>query len=138
VKSWVWQVTILAAVLGAYLTLYPRAPVLVLFPIFVFVTFFEFPAWLVILEWFVLQVVEGFAAVTSVGGGSGVAWFAHLGGFIAGLVLVRLFMLGRRTRGYQSWNGWQTQRGFRSLRGAHPPRTVYRPRRGPPFGGPWG
>lgn len=121
----------IAAVLAAYLTLFPRAPVLVLFPIFVIFMFFEFPAWLVILEWFALQLIEGVGALASLGKGAGVAWFAHLGGFITGLILIRLFMIGRQTKTYEAWRGWNSARGSRFMRGPHPPRTRYRATRRP-------
>lgn len=91
----------IAAVLGAYLVLYPRAPVTVLFGFF----FLVFPAWLVVGEWFILQLIMG---VGSLGGQeAGVAFFAHIGGFIAGLVGVRPFMGGRRKVDADQWHGWR-------------------------------
>ena len=64
------------------------------------------PAWIVIGYWFVLQALNGFATLGAnfrSGGasGGGVAYWAHIGGFIAGVVLIKLFTLGRaRTAGY--------------------------------------
>ncbi len=74
----------IAAVLGAYLLLYPRAKVLVLFWFFVLVQVVRVPALLLLGLWFLLQVLGL--------GGPGVAWTAHLGGFVAGLALIRLFL----------------------------------------------
>jgi membrane associated rhomboid family serine protease len=81
----------IAGVLAAYLTLYPHARVLTLVPIFIFIRLFYIPAWFFIGLWFAVQLLSGFLG----GGGSGVAFFAHIGGFVAGFVLVRL--LGRRS-----------------------------------------
>lgn len=83
----------IAGVLAAYGSLYPWSPVTVLNPIvplwlFGLVTF-TLPAWLVILEFFVVNLLSGLGSLGGAGGG--VAFFAHLGGFLAGLVLVRLF-----------------------------------------------
>jgi membrane associated rhomboid family serine protease len=116
----------IAAVLAGYVSLYPKARVLVLFPVLVIFLFFEFPAWLVVLEWFVLNVVQGMAALGSQEGG-GVAWFAHIGGFLAGLVLVRIGMIGRDRIPYEPWHGFRADRPSRRT-----PRVVYRR---PP--GPW-
>ena len=82
-----------AGVLGAYLVLYPRARVLVLVPIFVIVSFFEWPAYLVVGEWFVIQVLAGLIALSRETPSGGVAWFAHIGGFLVGLVSARALSL---------------------------------------------
>jgi membrane associated rhomboid family serine protease len=93
----------IAGVLGAYLVLYPRATVDAILPIFIlFWVPFRVPAVLLIGFWFLLQLFSGIAAIATTnvtGAGGGIAWFAHIGGFIAGLVLVRLFTLGHRRRG---------------------------------------
>ena len=89
----------IAGVLGAYLILYPRATVTAILPIFIlFWIPFHVPAVFLIGLWFVLQLLNGVAALaaTDVVGAGGVAWFAHIGGFVAGLVLVRFFVLGRQ------------------------------------------
>jgi membrane associated rhomboid family serine protease len=106
----------ISAVLAGYLSLYPRARVLVLVPIFIVITFFEFPAWLVILEWFALQLLSGFSNLALGAQGAGVAWFAHIGGFIAGLVLIRVFMVGRVRLPYERWRTWRVGRDDRSVR----------------------
>jgi membrane associated rhomboid family serine protease len=87
----------IAAVLGAYIVLYPRAKVLTLvFIIFIF-TVIELPAWVLLGVWFAEQAIFGAAGLTNpTGGGSGVAYFAHVGGFVFGLLAVRL--LARRAR----------------------------------------
>jgi membrane associated rhomboid family serine protease len=89
----------IAAVLGAYLVLYPRATVAAILPIFLlFWLPFYVPAVLLIGFWFLLQLFSGAAALATrdvVGATGGVAWFAHIGGFVAGLLAVKLFMLGR-------------------------------------------
>jgi hypothetical protein len=88
----------IAGVLGAYLVLYPRATVAAILPIFIlFWIPFHVPAVLLIGFWFLLQLWSGVAALnaTDVVGAGGVAWFAHIGGFVAGLLLVRLFVMGR-------------------------------------------
>ncbi|MFH1034851.1 MAG: rhomboid family intramembrane serine protease [Pseudomonadota bacterium] len=72
-----------AAVLGAYLVLFPRAKVLVLFWFIFWVQPVRVPAVLLLAIWFLWQVLGL--------GGEGVAWMAHIGGFVAGMVMVRLF-----------------------------------------------
>jgi membrane associated rhomboid family serine protease len=87
----------IAAVLGGYLVLYPRARVLTLIFIIFFVTIVEIPAVYLLGFWFLEQLYFGAAGLTSAGsGGSGVAYFAHVGGFAFGLVTIRLF--ARRAR----------------------------------------
>ena len=80
----------IAGVLGAYFILYPRSRVLTWF--FVFVLYL--PAWIVLGEWFVLQFAAGAATLSMAPRGrdvGGVAVWAHVGGFVAGLVMVKLF-----------------------------------------------
>lgn len=81
----------IAGVLGAYLILYPHARVLTLVPIFFFIQFIEIPALIVLGLWFLLQFLEGATAVgTAAASGGGVAWWAHIGGFLVGMALVLL------------------------------------------------
>jgi membrane associated rhomboid family serine protease len=101
----------IAAVLAAYAFLYPRSPVTVLNPVFIlwffFGVFLEFPAWIVIGLFFVYNL--WYAVTQSLQGG--VAFAAHVGGFIAGAVMLRLFMLGRvRTDEYARWERWARRR----------------------------
>jgi membrane associated rhomboid family serine protease len=80
-----------AAVLGGYLLLYPRARVLTLVFLFVFFTFIQIPAMFFLIIWFGEQVLFGyFNQVNPTGGGGGVAYFAHIGGFLFGLLTVKL------------------------------------------------
>ncbi|MCB2225280.1 MAG: rhomboid family intramembrane serine protease [Desulfarculaceae bacterium] len=81
----------IAAVLGAYFLLYPRANVVVLLWLLFYVQLIRVPAVVVLGVWFLLQVVGR--------GGPGVAWMAHIGGFVIGLVLVRLFLPRRPPSG---------------------------------------
>jgi membrane associated rhomboid family serine protease len=82
----------IAGVLGAYLILYPRARVLTLIPIFFFITLRELPAVLILGLWFVLQLFSGVGSlgVTDAQDVGGVAWFAHIGGFVCGILLIVL------------------------------------------------
>jgi len=83
-----------AGVMGAYLVLYPRARVLMLVPIFFWPFFFEVPALLFLMFWFVLQFYSGALALSGAAGAEGVAWWAHVGGFLGGILL--LAVLDRR------------------------------------------
>jgi membrane associated rhomboid family serine protease len=86
----------IAGVLGAYLVLFPRARVLTVVPLIVVFPVFEVPAWVFLVIWFVLQGVGGAQSFGS--GQAGVAFFAHLGGFVAGTLLVFLFARRRPAR----------------------------------------
>jgi membrane associated rhomboid family serine protease len=79
----------IAAVLGAYALLYPRARVVTLIFIIIFFTVVELPALFVLGGWFLLQLLD--AGTVSVANGGGVAYFAHIGGFLFGLATIRLF-----------------------------------------------
>jgi membrane associated rhomboid family serine protease len=83
----------ISGVMGAYLLLYPRVRVNMLFIFVIFIRVIPIPAWLVLIYWFVLQVITGLPDLMKpvsedVGG---VAVWAHVGGFVAGLALVKLF-----------------------------------------------
>jgi membrane associated rhomboid family serine protease len=81
-----------AAVLGGYALLYPRARVVTLLFIIIFFTIIELPALLVLGAWFVLQALNGATDLTTpAAGGGGVAYFAHVGGFLFGLAAIKLF-----------------------------------------------
>ncbi|MBN2184023.1 MAG: rhomboid family intramembrane serine protease [Candidatus Krumholzibacteriota bacterium] len=77
-----------AGLLGAYLIAYPRARVLTLIFLFIFIRLTVVPAYLIIIFWFVIQLLSGFASLGGQGGG--VAWFAHIGGFLGGVGLIYL------------------------------------------------
>ena len=81
-----------AAVLGGYILLYPRARVVTLILIIFFFTIIELPAMLILGFWFLQQVAFGyFDLANPAGGGGGVAYFAHIGGFVFGLLAIKLF-----------------------------------------------
>jgi membrane associated rhomboid family serine protease len=86
----------IAAVLGGYIVLYPRARVLTLVLIIFFFTVIELPAWVLLGIWFAVQAVFGAAGLTSPSAAGGVAYFAHVGGFLFGLLTVRLLATRRR------------------------------------------
>jgi membrane associated rhomboid family serine protease len=97
----------IAGVLGAYMVLHPSAPIMVLLPIGLFI---ELPAWLVTGLWFAIQLYSG---VGSLGASSGVAFFAHIGGFIVGLLLIRPLLVGRERAPRERWSGWRPPPGAR-------------------------
>jgi membrane associated rhomboid family serine protease len=82
-----------AAVLGGYALLYPRARVITVIFIIIFFTVIELPALLVLGAWFLLQALNGLGSLAQPIGetGGGVAYFAHIGGFLFGLAAIRLF-----------------------------------------------
>lgn len=85
-----------AGVLGAYLILFPRSRIASIVPIFFIFTLIEIPAFIFLLFWFVSQIYSGLFAVQG-GGGSGIAWWAHIGGFIFGVIMVSFFAIKRKT-----------------------------------------
>src|SRR5262249_37215816 len=78
----------IAGVLGAYLRLYPRAPIRCLWILIIFITTIDVPAWLLLGVWFVSQLF--------IPQGAGIAWMAPVGGFVVGFLLIRLFARPRR------------------------------------------
>ncbi len=94
----------IAGVLGAYFVLYPGARVLTLLFFFIFVDVVYIPAFFFLFLWFLFQVFNGSAALAMPGAG-GVAWWAHIGGFIAGVSLVPVFRKKRR-RPYRIFKPW--------------------------------
>jgi membrane associated rhomboid family serine protease len=87
----------IAAVLGGYILLFPRARVLTLVFIIFFATVIELPALVLLGVWFAEQAVFGAANLTSpTGSGGGVAYFAHVGGFVFGLLTIRLLVRRRK------------------------------------------
>jgi membrane associated rhomboid family serine protease len=81
----------IAAVLGGYILLYPRARVLTVIFIVIFFTLIEIPAMLVLGIWFVQQLLFGALDLSDPTGGGGVAYFAHIGGFVFGLLAIKVF-----------------------------------------------
>jgi membrane associated rhomboid family serine protease len=95
-----------AGVLGAYLVLYPGAAVVTLIPIFFFIEVARVPAFLVIGFWFLLQLGNGVASLGDMASG-GVAWFAHIGGFAAGLVVAAFLAVWERVRRPRYRSSWR-------------------------------
>jgi len=89
----------IAAVMGAYFVYFPRAMVISLVPIFFFAWFVNVPAVLYIGIWFVTQLFSGVASLASAGGAAagGVAWWAHIGGFLFGVLLAYPMCIGKKT-----------------------------------------
>lgn len=79
----------IAGVLGAYAVLFPGARVVTLVPVFFFLQIIELPALVVLGMWFLLQLFSGWFAISGAMQG-GTAWWAHIGGFVAGMVLILL------------------------------------------------
>ena len=86
----------IAGVLGAYLLLFPMARVLVLLPILFFPFFFEVPVMLYLGVWFFSQLFSGTLALASPEQVGGIAWWAHIGGFVSGMALCGLFVRRQR------------------------------------------
>ena len=78
----------ISGIMGAYLLLYPRVRIHTLFVFFILLRVIPVPAWLVLILWFGLQVLAGYTTPVDTGG---VAVWAHVGGFVAGVVLIKLF-----------------------------------------------
>ena len=93
----------IAAVMGAYFLFYPGARVVTLIPIFIIPWFTELPAVIFLGFWFITQFFSGVLSLTSASGAAGgIAWWAHVGGFIFGLVFGNIFAIGRRAYSYYS------------------------------------
>ena len=89
----------IAGVLGGYLLLYPGASIVTIIPVFFFIEVARIPAYLVIGFWFVLQLGSGLVSLGAAASTGGTAWFAHIGGFVAGVVLALPVWLTSRRRG---------------------------------------
>jgi len=81
----------ISGVLGAYLLLYPRAKVLTLITFFYFIRIIKLPALFILSFWIVIQLLSGTLSMSVNTNHGGVAWFAHIGGFFAGVFLVYIF-----------------------------------------------
>lgn len=88
----------ISGVMGAYLILFPRIRVYTLVPLGFFLTSFALPAWVMLIYWFLLQVLGGFTQT----GEGGVAVWAHVGGFVAGIILIKLFTRSDRLASHMS------------------------------------
>jgi|SRR5215467_4504088 len=93
----------IAGVMGGYLVKFPRARVVTLIFIFIFITTVDLPAAVLLLYWFAIQFFSGFGSIadSQAWQGGDVAYFAHIGGFLAGMGLI--FLLPAKQR-YRSWN----------------------------------
>ena len=100
----------ISGVMGAYLVLYPRVRVYTLVPIFIFFTSIALPAWAMIGYWFIIQVVSGLFSSGDMGG---VAFWAHIGGFVAGVVLIKLFARQEYVDAHRA-HQWRPQRVWRA------------------------
>jgi len=79
----------IAGVMGAYMVKFPHSRIVTLVPVFFFLTLIEIPASIILVYWFVIQIFSGVGSLAySTASQGGVAWFAHAGGFLAGMLLV--------------------------------------------------
>lgn len=95
----------IAGVLGAYLLLFPRARVVTIIPIFILLLVREVPALLFIGVWFVSQLFYGIAALDPMMAEAGIAWWAHIGGFVVGFIVA--FFLGGPRQAYLPAEAWE-------------------------------
>ena len=105
----------IAGVMGAYLVMFPLARIVAVVPIFFYPAFVEIPAFFYLLFWFFMQFFSGTLSLVAPSAGGGVAWWAHVGGFAAGIVLLPLFRRSRRhyRRFMRDELGWEgAWRGF--------------------------
>ena len=98
----------ISGVMGAYLVLFPRVRVYTLVPLGFFITNIALPAWVMLIYWAVLQLFGGFSSALNPESG-GVAFWAHLGGFIAGVVLIKVFERTDRVRAHTAEH-WRPER----------------------------
>jgi membrane associated rhomboid family serine protease len=97
----------ISGVMGGYLVLYPRVRVFALVFLGFFVTTIALPAWVMLVYWAGLQLLGGFSSFGESGGG--VAFWAHAGGFLAGVVLVKAFARKDRVLAHQA-HRWEPRR----------------------------
>ncbi len=98
----------ISGVMGAYLVLYPRVRVFLLVPIGFLLTSIALPAWMMLVYWMGLQLLSGLADAARDSAG-GVAFWAHVGGFVAGVILVKLFARRDRVSAHETRH-WQPKR----------------------------
>jgi membrane associated rhomboid family serine protease len=103
----------ISGVMGAYLVLYPRVRVFTLVPLGFYITSLALPAWAMLLYWAGLQFFGGVTSIVAAQGGGGVAFWAHLGGFVAGLALVKLFERSDRLAAHRSHHWRPRRQGWR-------------------------
>ncbi|MFN4243389.1 MAG: rhomboid family intramembrane serine protease [Tepidisphaerales bacterium] len=88
----------IAGVMGAYLLMFPRSQIIVLLPVLFIPFFFVVPAVLYLGMWFLLQLFSGTLSLAAPGNVGGIAWWAHVGGFVAGMLTFWAFLPPRRRR----------------------------------------
>jgi membrane associated rhomboid family serine protease len=95
----------IAGIMGAYFVLYPRARVLTLVPLIIFFTFWWLPAWIVLGYWFLIQFLSGTATAVAYSNqtSGGIAFWAHVGGFVAGILLIKMLPQRARRYRYGTW-----------------------------------
>jgi rhomboid family protein len=98
----------ISGVMGAYLVLYPRVRVFLLVPIGFLLTSIALPAWMMLVYWMGLQLLSGLADAARDSSG-GVAFWAHVGGFVAGVILVKLFARRDRVSAHETHH-WEPKR----------------------------
>ncbi|HEO63864.1 MAG TPA: rhomboid family intramembrane serine protease [Candidatus Omnitrophica bacterium] len=86
----------ISGILAAYLMLYPAAKIVTLIPLFIFWQVVKIPAYVFIGLWFIFQFFYGFSSLAAESNISDVAWFAHLGGFIVGILILPVFIFIKR------------------------------------------
>jgi membrane associated rhomboid family serine protease len=120
----------IAGVTAAYVVLHPRAPIAVLNPILplwlLTGPLFVIPAWFVAAEFFVMNLFMGLQSL-GVASQGGVAFFAHLGGFVGGFVLIKPMLRGRGRVQKNAWTGWRPPPRTRGPRGRGPRRDPWIP-----------
>jgi membrane associated rhomboid family serine protease len=95
----------IAGVMGAYLVKFPQSRIKTLI-FFIFITFIDVPAWFMLIYWFAVQFFSGVGSIAqSTASDGGTAFFAHVGGFLTGIVLIKV--LGTRQRYVRRWNPYQ-------------------------------
>ncbi len=98
----------IAGVMGAYMVMFPKARILTLIPIFFLPFFIQVSAFVYVGYWFLLQIVSGTLSFASQSSQGGVAWWAHVGGFAAGILLLPFFR--RKGRSYRKFYPDETYR----------------------------
>ena len=101
----------ISGVMGGYLVLFPRVRVFTIVPLGFFITQLALPAWVMLIYWAVLQMFGGLTSIVDEQGG-GVAFWAHLGGFVAGVVLVKVFERRDKVAAHTSHH-WRPSREWR-------------------------
>lgn len=95
----------ISGVMGAYLVLYPHVRVFTLVPLGFFLTSVSLPAWAMLVYWAFLQFVGGLTRIGAEGGG--VAFWAHVGGFVTGVILIKLFARSDRISAHRDHHHWR-------------------------------